>query len=148
VRTRRGSNASENLVPSATSENGAVLLNNLSHSTGPLYLTQFCSISNTQIYLYILQISNTIVGRFEFQPVFKCILRHTTPCSLVDRNEITVKPAISDIQTEDLDILTKETSFAPETLACIYPSRPTICHNLQAKNLHTYQSENSISYTP
>jgi hypothetical protein len=150
VRTRRGSNAPENLVPAAISEKRAVILKHLSRSTGPLYLTQLCSISNTQIYLYILRNSNTIAGQFEFQPVLKCILRHTTPCSLADRNGITVKPVISDIQTEDVDTLTKETTFAPETLVCtrIYPSRPTICHNPQANNRHTYQSENWISYTP
>lgn len=80
---------------------------------------QLCSITHTQIYLYILQTSNTTAGRFEFHAILKCILRHTTRCSLVERNEITVKPAISDIQTEDVDILTKETTFAPETVVCI-----------------------------
>ena len=73
--------------------------------------TQLCSISNTQIYLHILQTSNMIAGRFEFQPVLNCILRHTAPCSLVDTNEITVKPAISDIQTEDVDILTEKCCY-------------------------------------
>jgi len=122
VRTRRGSNASKNLVPAAALEKRAVILKNLSRSTGPLYLTQLCNISNAKIYLYILQTSNTIASRFEFQPGFKCILRHMTPCSLVDRNEIMVKPVMSDIQTEYVATLTKETTFAPETLVCIYPS--------------------------
>jgi hypothetical protein len=63
-------------------------------------------------------------------------------------NEITVKPAISDIQTEDVDILTKETTFAPESW---YASTQA---GLQSATIHkttifrTYQSENCISYTP